>query len=239
MNKNNLTLKNIHAYLQGNLRYLAEQYGPEFIKAEPHIREQIMFRIDISNPKCIESKSCVECGCTVPNLMYADKQCGGECYPEMMNKEQWEDFKLSLRIYTLENKIDKVSYPFDWRAITAMMTYKEELEEKKKIVKPDSSYIIKGETIEIKNVKKPNPINHTFTIVNNNDITLFIKDVSTSCGCTSLSNITNQILLPNGSLEIPVQVNTTNKAKGDHVFTVTLLMSNETKTKLTIKANII
>ena len=61
--KHDITMKNIHAYLQGNLRMLAEQYGPDYLKMDPHIKEQIIFRMDVSNPECIQQKECKECHC--------------------------------------------------------------------------------------------------------------------------------------------------------------------------------
>lgn len=238
--KHDITLKNIHAYLQGNLRYLAEQYGPEFIRVEPHIREQIMFRMDVSKPECIAEKKCTECHCDVPGLMYADKMCGGECYPEMMDKDTWEEFKKTLRIHTLENNIEKIGYPFDWRAIVAMMTIQaEELKEKEVLITGAGTSKIEDQIINLGDVVVGGIIIQSFTLYNPNNVNLFVKNVSTSCGCTTADDVYNKIIPANRSIIVDIKVNTVDKKLGSHSFMTDLLMNNNTKTKLKIVCNLI
>lgn len=236
-----VNLKNIQAYIQGNLRYLAEQYGPEFIRMEQHIREQVMFRKDIARPDCIEDKKCKECHCDIPELFYADKQCGGECYPEMMSKERWEEFKKTLRIYTLENKIDRISYPFDWDKIIEIMDNKqEEIKEKETLITGDNATKIEDVTVNLGDKYINDMIIHTFSLHNHNDVNVFVKNVSTSCGCTTADEMFNKIFPANTSIDVEVKINTKDKREAKNsVFITELLFNNNTKTKLTIICNLI
>jgi hypothetical protein len=45
------------------------------------------------SPMCILSGKCVHCGCDTPDLFYGEQPCEGNCFPEWMEKEEWEDFK--------------------------------------------------------------------------------------------------------------------------------------------------
>ena len=87
-----ITLKNIKSYIQGKSRLLVKKYGAEFIQLEEHIQEQIVWREKLALPECIKNKQCY-CGCDMPDMLYADKTCERNCYPEMMNKETWENYK--------------------------------------------------------------------------------------------------------------------------------------------------
>jgi hypothetical protein len=231
--KHDITMKNIHAYLQGNLRMLTEQYGPDYLKMDPHIKEQIIFRMDVSNPECIEQKECKECHCTIPNLMYANKQCGGACYPEMMNADRWEEFKKALRIYTLENNIEKIGYPFDWKHIESLIG-KEEINNKENLISGNGTTKIDDVVINIPDQKLGTTVLHTFELHNHNDQTVFIKDINISCGCTTINEVRNKIIQPKETLEIPMRVDTTGKRLGESAFTVELLFNNGTKTRLTL-----
>lgn len=41
---------------------------------------------------CYLNGVCTKCGCTTTALQMANKACDKPCYPEMMNKQQWNDF---------------------------------------------------------------------------------------------------------------------------------------------------
>lgn len=233
-----LTLKNIHAYLQGNLRFLAEQYGVNFIKMDTHIREQVMFRMDIAKPECLEKKECTECHCSIPELMYADKQCGGECYPAMMNKEQWQEFKNAIRAHTLENGIEKIDYPFTWQNIMNLINGNV-IVDKTDIIIGTGTTAIASIYIDMGTFAVGNIISHTFTLHNHNDVNVFIKDTNISCGCTTTEEIINKIIKANKNLDILIDVKTEGKRTGEHVFIVELIFNNNTSTKLTMKCILI
>jgi hypothetical protein len=80
-----VTLKNIKEYVKGNIRYLIDEYGNDFLNLEEHIKEQVVYRKSVANKQCIQEGVC-KCNCTIPELFYADKSCSDKCYPEMMNK---------------------------------------------------------------------------------------------------------------------------------------------------------
>jgi hypothetical protein len=44
-------------------------------------------------PECFNNGVCIKCGCTTTALQMANKSCNGECYPIMMDKKTWYQFK--------------------------------------------------------------------------------------------------------------------------------------------------
>ena len=100
---------NIWYYVQGNLRMFLWLYFPLFIRK--HIEEQFLYRF-YEAKQCTQNGSCLWCGCSITQgLYFADKGCSLEkvkdeyiknyvtgrttaCYPKMMNKYNWELFKL-------------------------------------------------------------------------------------------------------------------------------------------------
>lgn len=98
MKLSQITPSNIKGFIQGNFRKFMEDY-PGVI--EDYIYEQVQWRLGIMDENCLINKQC-PCTCSVPNKQYEDRQCEKGCYPDMMNKEDWEKFKL-------ENNITKNS----------------------------------------------------------------------------------------------------------------------------------
>ncbi len=92
--KYEVTLSNIGAFVQGKTRKLIDRYGGKFFSLESHIKEQVVWRETVANKECVNNKEC-KCGCTIPDLLYSNKSCPDNCYPEMMDKEAWEKFKLN------------------------------------------------------------------------------------------------------------------------------------------------
>ena len=85
-----ITLKNIYAFFQGYLRWFI-WITPIFKRylMRKHIREQITYRMNSINKECYQNGSCIHCGCEIPQLLMANKTCGGNCYP-VMEKKHWE-----------------------------------------------------------------------------------------------------------------------------------------------------
>lgn len=96
--KYNITLSNVGAYIQGKTRMLVQKYGNEFFSLDNHIKEQIVWRESKANSFCLSNNEC-KCGCPLPDLFFADKTCEDACYPVMMNKDEWE-------LYKIENNIN-------------------------------------------------------------------------------------------------------------------------------------
>ena len=44
--------------------------------------------------ECYEQGSCKICHCDTTALQMANKACGKPCYPKMMNKADWLEFKV-------------------------------------------------------------------------------------------------------------------------------------------------
>lgn len=92
MSKAKPTIKNIISYIQGNIRY--KLYYSKFSFLIPrHIREQIEYRIYKMDRECYNQGSCKMCGCKTTALQMANKQCDKPCYPKMMNRREWKNFK--------------------------------------------------------------------------------------------------------------------------------------------------
>ncbi len=90
--KAEITLKNIWAYIQGNIRYRLYYSNYTFlIKLIPkYIREQIRCRIISMDQGCLMRGRCKLCGCQTTALQMADKACDKPCYPAMLSRKKWD-----------------------------------------------------------------------------------------------------------------------------------------------------
>lgn len=95
--------KNYFYFLQGNIRYalLHSRYFSWLVPI--HIKEQFEKRVGTIPHKCWEEGSCQSCGCSVPQLQLANKTCGNKCYPKMLNRKDWKEFK-KIHVYKEEGK---------------------------------------------------------------------------------------------------------------------------------------
>ena len=84
-------IKNVWSYIQGWTRYRIYYWKPHLLRK--HIRDQIDYRIRVMDKECYNNGSCKICGCQTTAMQMADKTCGKPCYPEMMNKKDWEKYK--------------------------------------------------------------------------------------------------------------------------------------------------
>ena len=98
--KSQINLKNIWAYITGNTRYFLDWHVNFLYKllVRKHIREQIRARINSMNSECFSRGSCIVCGCATTNLQYASKACDGDCYPKMLSSFDWEMLKNGMRV---------------------------------------------------------------------------------------------------------------------------------------------
>jgi len=84
--------KNVFAFLQGNIRY--RMYYSDYKFMLPlHIVEQIEWRIEVMDRECHDNGQCKICGCSTTALQMADKTCPKPCYPKMMDRHFWRNFK--------------------------------------------------------------------------------------------------------------------------------------------------
>ena len=98
------TLKNIIAYIQGNLRYKLFYSNFAFL-IRPHIREQIEVRINSMDQECYNAGECKLCGCQTTALQMANKACDKPCYPSMLSKEQWYVINKNYPVYDEETRL--------------------------------------------------------------------------------------------------------------------------------------
>lgn len=85
------TLKNIYAFITGNIRY--KLYYSKYKKLiRPHILAQIDFRISVMDQTCYKTGSCKMCGCATTALQMASKSCDKPCYPPFMSAKKWAEF---------------------------------------------------------------------------------------------------------------------------------------------------
>lgn len=87
--KQQITLKNIYSFIQGNLQMRLDGMG---LKPQ-YYQEQIAYRM-LQCQDCYKQKRCKECGCSLPGKFYVDKSCNnGEIFPDLMNEEDWLKYK--------------------------------------------------------------------------------------------------------------------------------------------------
>ena len=83
--------KHVTAFFQGYANYFKD--GLKML--EQWKKEQIVWRLEKAKT-CVNNGSCLYCGCAMPQRAYANVGCEDpdrKCYPEMMDKEEWEKFK--------------------------------------------------------------------------------------------------------------------------------------------------
>ena len=89
------TLSDIWYYVQGHTREKIYYSKFRFL-IRKHIREQFEWRLKLmegSNKTCFINGQCDICGCDIPALTLANKDCHGECYPPMMSNYEWKIYK--------------------------------------------------------------------------------------------------------------------------------------------------
>ena len=90
-----ISLSNIKGFLQGNLRSFRNDM--DGLELDSHIREQSIWRLkEISkkSPGCLKG-DCLICGCDTYSKVFEDRECKADdpCYPIMMDKEEWGNYK--------------------------------------------------------------------------------------------------------------------------------------------------
>lgn len=90
-----ITPKKIFHFFQGNIKMLGDQLNILPL----HEKEQVMYRAQICKDDCIILGYCKYCGCNVPGKLYVSESCNnGELFPNIMNMEEWEKFKIQNNI---------------------------------------------------------------------------------------------------------------------------------------------
>ena len=97
--KAKINIKNIIAYITGNLRYYLFTHRRLSFLIPTHIKEQIEMRIKEMDQECYKQGSCIICGCQTPHLQMANKACDKPCYPAIMNRKDWSRFKKNSPVF--------------------------------------------------------------------------------------------------------------------------------------------
>lgn len=96
--KPKITFDNIIQFFQGNIRQLGDSFG----RLPKYKKEQVLYRMQVCEESCLPLGKCPECGCTLPGKWYSNKSCnGGKKFPDMMNQEDWTNFKFknNIKVY--------------------------------------------------------------------------------------------------------------------------------------------
>lgn len=96
--KGEASLSDIFYYFQGHIRQDL-YYSPNKHMIRKHIQEQLSWRllqVKQKSSECYFSAQCKHCGCDIPALTFSNKSCHGDCYPPMMSKKKWNEFKKTL-----------------------------------------------------------------------------------------------------------------------------------------------
>lgn len=90
-----INISNIKGVIQSLSRKV--QRNISGFELDEHIYEQIIWRrteVEKKSPKCWNENECKICGCDVLGKTMEDRSCEGKCYTAMMNKEEWEEYKI-------------------------------------------------------------------------------------------------------------------------------------------------
>lgn len=82
-----ITLIRVYLFLKAMFRKAFKSKLPK------HYAEQIQWRKTKINPECKNQGFCKFCGCDTDGIIYLDEACEGKCYPDMMGKDEWKQFK--------------------------------------------------------------------------------------------------------------------------------------------------
>lgn len=108
-------MSDVFWFFQGYARYYAVRlFGWRVLRT--HIGEQIVARALSADRRCVGEGRCIICGCHTPALFYAGKSCDRPCYPRMMGKRRWEEFKEKCgdrEWFYIEGKFKKVKEVID------------------------------------------------------------------------------------------------------------------------------
>ena len=88
--KDVLNIKNIKSFIEGNIRYFEKERG----NLEPHIEEQLIWRMSKCQEDCVILGKCIKCGCPTEKKLLATESCNPNRHVKMMNKKDWEKFKI-------------------------------------------------------------------------------------------------------------------------------------------------
>lgn len=88
--KEQLTLKNVKSFFEAHARIVYDK----FIGLPVYMQEQVAYRHDLCKDDCFLTNKCKYCGCDADAKAFGNDSCNnGERFPDMMNEEEWNEFK--------------------------------------------------------------------------------------------------------------------------------------------------
>lgn len=84
-----ITKSNIYNYLEGNGKLILNKLG----LSQPHIKEQVAYRLLMCKDTCVPAGRCRICTCPLPNRAFSTDSCNKELFPDLMNEQDWLTFK--------------------------------------------------------------------------------------------------------------------------------------------------
>ncbi len=88
--KDIFNIHNIGSFIEGNAKYFYDN----LIGLPEHIKEQVIWRLSKCEDDCVKTGKCKVCGCPTHKKVFVTESCNnGERFPNMMNKEEWENYK--------------------------------------------------------------------------------------------------------------------------------------------------
>lgn len=135
INKNQINLRNIIAYIQGYFRYHI-YYKYTFLKwlMPEHIWLQIRYRITVMDKECYDNGECKICGCRTTALQFANKECDKPCYPPLMSQSNFIDFLNGNKIFIHHHSYILKQTKVNGSNYVAVKLYKDDLLVNKKIL---------------------------------------------------------------------------------------------------------
>lgn len=210
INGYNITAKNVWAYIQGNGRKTLGEVNPDIFQSPRHIQEQVVWREVIMNKTCYENGKCTHCKCSVPAKLYSDRDCEGGCYPAIMNKKEWNQFKQ----YCARKKMNMYNRKFDWETALADMSRMDPISFQS-LISYDKASVHLGVG------REGDILKHTFELFNPDQKKLHINNIQPSCSCTTIVPESYDID-SNEHGKLNVFINTKNLAIRDHEVWVTI-----------------
>ena len=87
--KDIFNINNIKSFIEGHANYFWDKWD----LLAPHIKEQVKYRLENCKEDCVPKGKCIKCGCPTHVKVFASKSCNIDRHPDMMNNEEWEQFK--------------------------------------------------------------------------------------------------------------------------------------------------
>lgn len=79
-------------YFLAQFRYWAYNSGRKYL-IRKHILEQYRWRLIKMDPQCYINGECKICSCNTTQLQFSNLACEKPCYPAMMTKGVWLNYK--------------------------------------------------------------------------------------------------------------------------------------------------